>query len=870
MKNKELNNLFKKSSISGRFNTLELFNEAVTKKISFSIDDLIDKLNKDYKTGIFYTPKKVAKLFSELGKIFKPKKVLIPNCDFGSLLRVFNFSEKAYGLEINKEAYKLARYLNRNANIKFGDFIHIKIQQKFDMIAFIPPFGVRVEYEGHRYYSEVLYIKKSLNLLDKNGILICLVPNNFLTAQIYETIRKNIIHNYSLELIINLPTKILPNSFIQTSIIVIKNCKPERNKVLMAVYDDNIKKIINNYLEGKGKLWINRQKIKNRLDRKYFDPKFDVIEKKLKGKEVKKLKDIAEIIKGYSFRSVELKVKGQYLILSGRNIKNGKIILTNRDKYCNLIKNQRFRNRVLQEGDIYISLIFRDPKIYIYKKNDIPAIINQNGAIIRSRNNKYIAEYLKTLEGKEVFEKQIDRKRVGRVIPHLTINALKQIRIPIIPIENLNSVVDSEIPVSERYETVLNNTIIPTLIKKGWDVLREYRVDNIRLDIALLRKSKLISFIEVKSKIRDFKLIKSQLDYYREICNVKTCFLVSGNNIFQYMDDNFILIKDFPVPSEIKISKISKFKEIKKVQEITEFYQTLPQEILVERRIEHVIEDKELYRKFVLGLLTRLKAGQERIEGKLDKVIETLKAIQMDFGLTKREERDNEEKLLILYNKLDRKLDIIKKEISEEISIYIELSKKLIENWDKLDDLSKEVIPLAEYLYSKIQEIPDVDFSPVILQYCKALENELLKKLFIDFTISINKKYKNIEKFISKDLSNVQKSTNKFASYILKYREKPRNKIKYTLGEMQFILNLNRSKKIVEESPLLQEFIKFIGIKFNQAKILSKEFIKEIEKITKQFRNKCAHPYKLGIESARACKERVPKDLDYFLNSKKA
>ena len=69
-----------------------------------------------------------------------------------------------------------------NGDIISKDFLEDDITQKFQSIILFPPLGVRTEHGR----SEVAYINKCLDLLDSNGRLIALVPQNITTAMAFK------------------------------------------------------------------------------------------------------------------------------------------------------------------------------------------------------------------------------------------------------------------------------------------------------------------------------------------------------------------------------------------------------------------------------------------------------------------------------------------------------------------------------------------------------------------------------------------------------------------------------------------------------------------------------------------------------------
>ncbi len=251
------------------------------------------------------------------------------------------------------------------------------------------------------------------------------------------------------------------------------------------------------------------------------------------------------------------------------------------------------------------------------------------------------------------------------------------------------------------------------------------------------------------------------------------------------------------------------------------------------------------------------------LEKKVDQILGVLKPLQKDIEIIKSTHETDEEKLKEIYEAIDKQTSSLKKQYKKDIRIYEEIVKKKIENWDKLESLSKKILPQAEYIFLELAGIENADYSPVILQYCRSLENEISKKIFIEFTLFIWKKYGIIDVFLKKDLENDK--TKMFAKYIKRYKGKNSKDIKYTLGDMNFILNLTAGKRTINKSPLLQEFKNFIVKHFKAELILSKEYLNRVTPIV-DLRNKCAHTDKLELRDALDHKEKLPKDINDFVS----
>ena len=155
---------------------------------------------------------------------------------------------------------------------------------------------------------------------------------------------------------------------------------------------------------------------------------------------------LALVCSGYSPRPDERQEKGKYLLLGGRNIKDGRLVKTNKDSYIDEVSKNSFSRGIAQPGDIIISTLFDVRKLYIYKKEDPPSVVNNSCAIIRAPDkNDYIISYLRTLQGREKFLKDASNNTSGTVIKRLTIKALSNIKVPLLPLSELQKLGDEHI-----------------------------------------------------------------------------------------------------------------------------------------------------------------------------------------------------------------------------------------------------------------------------------------------------------------------------------------------------------------------------------------------------------------------------------------
>jgi len=174
-----------------------------------------------------------------------------------------------------------------------------------------------------------------------------------------------------------------------------------------------------------------------------------------------------------------------------------------------------------------------------------------------------------------------------------------------------------------------------------------------------------------------------------------------------------------------------------------------------------------------------------------------------------------------------------------------------------LEPESKKFIPQAEFLLDQISELEEGDYSPFIIQYSRALENEILVKLFNsyhEFLISEN---------IDRDKLTINEFENsKTVSFAKSVKKDDR---KYTFGTMNFIISLlKKDCNTLSQSLLLQNFKDYVD-KFFESNILEKQYLKKLNIIVSEYRNKAAHPNIITATSAMKFHELIKECIIEFV-----
>jgi len=207
--------------------------------------DITKKINKKTKKeeGIYFTPNNIIKLNLDLlSKYFNNiNTILEPSCGACSYIIEINkrYNGKTIlGIEKNETIYNSIKHLNQSSTkIIKENFLNYENNNKFDLIIGNPPYFVmkknEISTDYYKYFDGrpnifILFIIKSLKLLNVNGILSFVIPKNFLNCQYYNKTRKYIFENYLIIDIID-----CDDGFIETkqkTIIFIVQNKTELEK----------------------------------------------------------------------------------------------------------------------------------------------------------------------------------------------------------------------------------------------------------------------------------------------------------------------------------------------------------------------------------------------------------------------------------------------------------------------------------------------------------------------------------------------------------------------------------------------------------------------------------------------------------------
>jgi adenine-specific DNA-methyltransferase len=204
--------------------------------------------------GIYFTPPKTIDYNISLLDEFIPNihNVLEPSC--GSCEYILSLNRKytnlnITGIEFNETIYESIKPLeNENITLRNENYLLHEDTIKYDLIIGNPPYFVMSKNDVDPIYYNyfdgrpnifILFIIKSLHLLNHSGILSFVLPKNFLNCLYYNKTRKYILNNFKIINII-----ICDDNYLETKqdtiILIVQNKINSNNDKYILMNDDNI------------------------------------------------------------------------------------------------------------------------------------------------------------------------------------------------------------------------------------------------------------------------------------------------------------------------------------------------------------------------------------------------------------------------------------------------------------------------------------------------------------------------------------------------------------------------------------------------------------------------------------------------------
>ena len=366
--------------------------------------------------------------------------------------------------------------------------------RQFPNVIMAPPFGRRIkdrmQGQGSRFDNkntngDVLALEHGLSQC--SGRLVALVPQGFLFRGAFDyDLRAKLINNGLIEAVIQLPTPTLSFAGIATAIIVIdKNRDPEAPVIF---YDADQQKLSGSAERGRPRIlsgWkqvaddlLNRNDspfcayatkdmiLQNKCDlsaRRYVLGKATAAIRSLGN--TKPLAEVSDLIRGQLLKE-EKNPQGEVFVEVGvRDIgENDVIALPKRRLELSGRMQDRAKLQRLQPGDILLVTKGSVGKIGFVGENCAANwVASQSFQVVRLKHARYIESpaYLFHYLSSPLVKAYLSEQVTGTTIPMLKTGDIKELPVPIMPIDEQNEIVNTEHAILDAYNKIheINNKI---------------------------------------------------------------------------------------------------------------------------------------------------------------------------------------------------------------------------------------------------------------------------------------------------------------------------------------------------------------------------------------------------------------------------
>ncbi len=454
--------------------------------------------------GQFRTPRHIIDFIVEVVNPTKTDSILDPACGTAGFLisaykhilqqaksnivplsvdEIKNITQNIEGYDIDPTMVKLSLvnlYLHRFSTPRIYEYDTLSSDDrwgdKFDVILANPPFmtpkgGIRPhnKFGIKANRAEVLFVDYFMEHLTLKGKAGFVVPEGiiFQSATAYKSLRKMMVDDYFLYAVVSLPAGVFnPYSGVKTSILFFdRELAKKTDKILFVDikndgYDlgaqrrpikdndlpsalDAVKKYQTSYnspdLELPSNcLLVEKSKIAENgeynLTASRYKQTQDLTNSKWK---MVKLGDLVEVKNGYAFKS-EMYVSEGHRVMRITNVQKGYLVDSDPKFYS---YSETLKQYDLKEQDILLSLTGNVGRVGIMTKDLLPAYLNQRVACLRIKRNTILEKFLFFILNTDAFEKLCIDNSNGIAQKNLSTEFVKQIEIPLPPLEVQEEVV---------------------------------------------------------------------------------------------------------------------------------------------------------------------------------------------------------------------------------------------------------------------------------------------------------------------------------------------------------------------------------------------------------------------------------------------
>ena len=189
-----------------------------------------------------------------------------------------------------------------------------------------------------------------------------------------------------------------------------------------------------------------------------------------------KLSDCSNKITDGTHSTVKDNPEGEYFLLSCKNIKDGNIILGNKERKINEETLLKLRKRTgLQKGDILLTTVGTIGETALIKEKEVKYELQRSVAIIRPDINKIRAEFMYYLTKDVYFNAQVESMKEGSVKKCLFLKNISNIVVQSPPIKEQKKISELLLSIDNKIE--INNKINQRLEEMAQAIFKHWFVD---------------------------------------------------------------------------------------------------------------------------------------------------------------------------------------------------------------------------------------------------------------------------------------------------------------------------------------------------------------------------------------------------------
>lgn len=757
-----------------------------------------------------YTPDVVAAFMASLGMSHNARSVLDPTCGIGNLLYFCRSAQYLQGVDIDDTLTPAAYLVCPSADHRHADFLSTTRDRQFDLVIVHPPFGTHQP--ERKAPLEQLILEKSLECLSPGGVLVALVPPSLLWSASFSRFRDKVVRHYHLEAVIELWRGALQATAMGSAVVVISKRAPG-GRVLFSVAEnsDALEGISRDYTRHAGRGWIPISGLTG--DWHAAALAAGQVES-ASGIEYVKLSDLGDVSGGMALSKKLRSQAGTHLIFSFRHVEQG--ALRAGQEPCQYVSEEtakKYERSILRPGDIVVALRYSPGKLYQVREQDSACIVPAGYAIVRSSMSGYLNAYLSIPSNRELLTKTVSSRSTGLTIRGITLDSLRDTRIPDLPLDNLGDLNQQDLETKSQPE-------LESLAGEVRDLAQRFARDS-----------------------GESLLVPCEADRCRSECATDVA-IVSQLHTGNPVKRGHVNTRRDVLPALSRASAI--------------VAGTAP-----DVTPKGIREDVCSLLLFLVQSVKSLSVKVDQVQQTANGIVQQLTSMTGELNDIKISSGSTEEALRRMASYMDGSLGLrgLGKDGIERLG---PMCSCLLTGWDCLESRSQRLLMDAEYLLDVLSRSPDHDYSPCVLEYCRSLENELLSKVFVGFVPALQIAPLEVRQSVAAAASDKTDDDCKFAKLIGPCLV-GKGHMTITLGQMSFELR----RAVKPRRPLSRLFREYLESRTTTGSVLGRPFLDNLDEVVNDYRNPCAHTDLVDKKRAIDCRRFLPPQIDLLLGSLK-